>query len=83
MFSLKNPRWNGISKSDQNSDVKPKFEAGIQIKLKPIEDFNRGMEIFTDLNVPTNKGKIKTEKIDVLMQYSIVLYLIMKLVQCP
>ena len=46
-------------------DIKTKFEAGIQIKIEHIEDFNRGMEIITDLNVPTNNGKIKTENIDV------------------
>merc|ERR1719362_2386754 len=42
--------------------IKTKFEAGIQIKIERIEDFNRGMEIIND--VPANHGKIKTENID-------------------
>ena len=45
-------------------DIKPKFEAGIQIKIEPIEDFNRCMEIITDMNVPAKNGEIKTENID-------------------
>jgi hypothetical protein len=46
-------------------DVKPKFKAGVHIKIEPIEDFNRAMEIITDLNVPANNGEIKTDSIDV------------------
>ena len=51
-------------KTKMELDIKTKFEAGIQIKIEPIEDFNRGMEIINDMNVPANNGKIKTENID-------------------
>ena len=52
-------------KTKMELDIKTKFEAGIQIKIEPIEDFNRCMEIITDMNVPAKNGEIKTENIDV------------------
>ena len=33
-------------------DVKPKVEADIKIKTEPIEEFNRSIEIITNMNVP-------------------------------
>ena len=34
------------------SDVKPKFDTDTKIKIEPIEEFNRGMGIITNMNVP-------------------------------
>ena len=45
-------------------DIKPEFDSNFKIKIEPIEEFNRGMGIITNMNVPTNV-KIKNENIDV------------------
>ena len=34
------------------SDVKPKFEAEFKVKIEPVEEFNRNMEIITNMSVP-------------------------------
>ena len=44
-------------------DVKPKIETEFQAKSESIEEFNRGMEIIGNMNVPAN-CEIKNENID-------------------
>ena len=46
------------------TDAKPKVEADIKIKTKTIEEFNRSIEIITNMNVPANNGQIENEKIE-------------------
>ena len=46
------------------SDIKPEFDSDIKIKINPIEEFNRGMGIITNMNVPASV-EIKNENIDV------------------
>ena len=51
-------------------DVKPKFEADINIKIEPIKEFNRSMEIITKMNVPVNI-EIKNKKIELQIEMDI------------
>ena len=53
-----------LKKPKIETDAKPKVEADIKIKTKPIEEFNRSIEIITNMNVPANNGQIKNEKIE-------------------
>ena len=46
------------------SDVKPKFEAEFKVKIEPVEEFNRKMEVITKMNIPAN-GEIRNENIHV------------------
>ena len=51
-------------------DVKPKIEADIKIKTEPIEEFNRSIDIVTNMNVSANV-EIKNEKIEQKMAMDI------------
>ena len=48
------------------SDVKPKFEAEFKVKIEPVEEFNRNMEIITNMSVPAKTIEVpnKTSKIE-------------------
>ena len=48
-------------------DVKHKVEVDIKIKTEPIEEFNRSIEIITNMDVPAN-GEIQNEKIEPKMK---------------
>ena len=45
-------------------DIKPEFDSNFKIKIEPIEEFNQGMGIITNMNVPASV-EIKNENIDV------------------
>jgi len=51
-------------KPKMERDIKPEFYSDIKIKIEPIEEFNRGMGIITNMNVPAS-FEIKNENIDV------------------
>ena len=51
-------------KPKMERDIKPEFDSDIKIKIEPIEEFNRGMGIITNMNVPASV-EIKNENIDV------------------
>ena len=50
--------------------VKPEFKADINIKIEPIKEFNRSMEIITEMNVPVNV-EIKNKKIELKIEMDI------------
>ena len=44
------------------SDVKPKFEAEFKIRIETVEEFNRNMEIITNMSVPTKTIEVLYKK---------------------
>ena len=61
----KRPKMELDIKAQIKANVKPKFEADLKIKIEPVEEFNRGMEIIRNtLNIPV-KVEIKNKAIDV------------------
>jgi hypothetical protein len=50
-------------KIEADSVARPKLEAGIKIKIEPMEEFDRRMEMITNMIIPTN-AEIKNENID-------------------
>ena len=65
-FPFENPKVESDIriKIEADSVAMPKLEAGIKIKIEPIEEFDRSMEIITNMIIPTN-AEIKNENIDV------------------
>ena len=64
-FPFENPKVESDIriKIEADSVAMPKLEAGIKIKIEPIEEFDRSMEIITNMIIPTN-AEIKNENID-------------------
>ena len=44
------------------SDVKPKLEAEFKVKIEPVEEFNRNMEIITNMSVPAKTIEVPYKK---------------------
>ena len=53
------------------SDVKPKFKAEFKIKIEPIEEFNRNMEIITNMSVPAKTIEVPYKKPKIEMDVKI------------
>ena len=65
-FPFENPKVKSDIriKIESDSVAMPKLEAGIKIKIEPMEEFDRNMEIISNMMIPTN-AEIKKENIDV------------------
>ena len=61
---FENPESDIRIKIESDSVAMPKLEAGIKIKIEPMEEFDRNMEIISNMMIPTN-AEIKKENIDV------------------
>ena len=51
---FENPESDIRIKIESDSVAMPKLEAGIKIKIEPMEEFDRNMEIISNMMIPTN-----------------------------
>ena len=65
-FPFENPKMESDIriKIEADSNATPKVEADIKIKIEPIEEFDRSMEIISNMIIPAN-AEIKNENNDV------------------